>query len=107
MMVFSTGCKPSLPPTISSHRLRMKSDLRSGVFVVGIVRLMSMGLINCVDTGDSFTTWPPSLLTRGKYSARIGYDDVVSGQKEHVDNFRLAANDLPERASPKTGRWGS
>ena len=27
-MVFCTGCKPSLPPTISSHSDKIKSDLR-------------------------------------------------------------------------------
>ena len=32
MMVFSTGCKPSFPATISSHRERMKSDFKLNGF---------------------------------------------------------------------------
>ena len=32
MMVFSTGASPSLPPTISSHRDRMKSDFSDSGF---------------------------------------------------------------------------
>src|SRR5574344_1252632 len=85
MMVFSTGCKPSLPPMISSQRLRMKSD-----FIDGVVEVQVHGVDIVAGRRRYLDDLPLQTLHQwAVLRFRVADDNIVIGDKEHVGDLTL------------------
>lgn len=107
MTVRSTGCKPSLPPTISSISERIKSAFKAIGFSSSKLRSMSMGLMWWGLSGAISMTCPPSRLMSGEYSP-MGSTTIIRSlvARNTFTSSLFAAKDLPEPGTPRNRPLG-
>ena len=105
MTVFSIGCKPSLPPTTSSHRDKRKSAfMESGLSPAVILSSTSIGFKWWGLSGEISITWAwsPSLRASGTYSP-IGSTITMRSfvARNTFKSSLFAAKDFPEPVEPR------